>query len=92
MSHIMTITTQVKDRAAILAACRQLHLPEPIQGTARLYSGQATGLLLQLPGWRYPVILDTATDTMHFDHFQGRWGDQVHLNRFLQRYVVDRNQ
>src|SRR6516162_9998685 len=49
LSHIVTIRTEVRDPAAIGAACRRLGLPEPVQGTAQLYSGAATGTLIKLP-------------------------------------------
>ena len=61
MSHIVTITTEVRDPAAIAAACRRLGLPEPVQGTARLFEGEATGLLVTLPGWLYPCVCNPAT-------------------------------
>ena len=59
MSHILTIKTQIRDPAALAAACRRLGLQEPAHGTAKLYAGDATGLIVQLPGWRYPVVIDT---------------------------------
>ena len=59
MSHIVTIATEVRDPDAVAAACRRLGLPEPVQGTASLFEGQATGLLVRLPGWLYPVVCDT---------------------------------
>jgi hypothetical protein len=37
LSHIVTIKTEVRDQAAVEAACRRLALPEPVQGTAQLY-------------------------------------------------------
>ena len=90
MSHIVTCKTQVRDPGAVAAACRRLNLAEPVVGTARLYSGEAAGLLLQLPGWQYPVVIDTATGTVQFDNFEGHWGEQAHLNRFLQMYAVEK--
>jgi hypothetical protein len=89
MSHIVTVKTRVQDPTAIAAACRRLDLLQPEQGTARLYSGQASGLLLRLPGWQYPVVIDTATGEVRYDNFEGRWGEQQHLNRFLQAYAVE---
>jgi|SRR5579884_4529505 len=89
MSHIVVIQARLKDAAAIAAACRRLGLPEPVHGTARLYAGEASGLLLQLPGWRYPAVIDTATGEVRFDTFGGRWGEQSHLDRFLQLYAVE---
>src|SRR5262249_33162057 len=49
LSHIVTVKTEVRDHAAVAAACRRLALPEPALGTAQLYSGQATGPLVRLP-------------------------------------------
>jgi len=90
MSHIVTIRTRVTDPVAVAAACTRLGLPAPVQGTARLYSGEARGLLVQLPGWQYPVVIDTASGTVRFDNYGGRWGDEAHWHRFLQRYAVEK--
>jgi len=65
-------------------------LATPVTGTARLYSGEATGLLVQLPGWEYPAVIDTLTGTIHYDNFGGSWGEQKHLDCFLQAYTVER--
>jgi len=77
MSHIVTIQTRVHDPAAIGAACRRLNLPVPVEGTARLYSGEATGLLVQLPGWLYPAVIDTSSGEVRYDTFEGRWKGQT---------------
>ena len=45
MSHIITIKTEVRDPAAVAAACLRLGLPEPVHGTAKLFAGEATGLI-----------------------------------------------
>ena len=91
MSHIVTIKTEVRDPGAVAAACRRLALPEPVHGTAQLYGGQATGLLVRLPEWLYPVVIDTATGQARYDNYGGNWGDERHLHRFLQAYVVERS-
>jgi hypothetical protein len=89
MSHIVTVQTKVKDPGAIAAACRRLNLAVPLQGTAQLFSGDATGLLLHLPGWQYPVVIDIASGEAKFDNYEGNWGSQEHLDRFLQLYAVE---
>jgi|SRR6516225_9872945 hypothetical protein len=89
MSHLVTVHTQVRDPVAIPAACRRLGLEEPVQGTAELYSGTATGLLLKLPGWLYPVVISTEDATLNYDDYAGRWGDPVQLERFIQAYAVE---
>jgi hypothetical protein len=90
MSHVVTIQTRVHDPAAVAAACERMNLPAPVQGTARLYSGEATGLIVQLPGWEYPLAIDTQTGTVQFDNFGGTWGAQEHLDRFLQAYALEK--
>jgi hypothetical protein len=88
LSHIVTIKTQIRETAGVAAACRRLALPEPVHGTARIYSSQATGLLVQLPGWLYPAVVESATGTVRYDNYNGAWGDPKELHRFLQAYVV----
>jgi hypothetical protein len=90
LSHIVTLTTQVRDPVAVTAACRRLGLAEPVEGTAQLYSAKGTGLLVQLPGWKYPVVVETATGTLAFDHFGGHWGSPAELDRFLQAYACEK--
>src|ERR1700730_11901520 len=90
MSHIVSIQTKVHDPAAITAACPRLHLPAPTQGTVELFSGEATGLIIQFPGWEYGAVIDPLTGTIRYDNFEGAWGDQKELNRFLQPYVVEK--
>lgn len=90
MSHIVTIQTKVQDSAAITAACRRLGLPAPVHGKARLYSGEVSGWIVQLPGWTYPAVIDTASGSIHFDNFGGSWGEEAHLQRYLQMYAIEK--
>jgi hypothetical protein len=90
LSHIVSIQTKVHDPAVITAACDRLCLPVPVEGKVKLYSGTASGLLVQLPGWKYPAVIDTPTGTVKFDNFGGRWGEQNQLDRFLQTYAVEK--
>ena len=90
MSHIVTIKTEVRDHAAISAACRRLQLAPPILGTAQLFSDQVAGLIVRLPDWTYPVVIDTTTGQVRFDNYEGAWGDQAQLDRFLQSYAVEK--
>jgi hypothetical protein len=62
----------------------------PLLGTSQLYSGAATGLIVRLPDWIYPVVLDTTTGQVHYDNFNGAWDDQAQLDRFLRIYAVER--
>jgi hypothetical protein len=73
MSHIVTVKTKLRDPAALAAACARLNLPAPVRGTARLYSGEATGHIVNLPGWTYPAVIDIQSGEIHYDNFGERW-------------------
>ena len=90
MSHIVTIKTEIRDRAAVFAACQRLGLPQPAEGTARLFTNSATGLIVQLPNWKFPVVCDLKTGQTQFDNYNGHWGKQRELDQFLQAYAVEK--
>lgn len=90
MSHIVTIKTQVRDATAIQAACSRLGLSLPTQGKVNLFSAEVAGLVVKLPGWHYPVVCDIATGQVNYDNYNGHWGDEKELNRFLQAYAVEK--
>jgi hypothetical protein len=90
MSHLVTIETQIRDVQAVTAACRRMGPAAPEPGVARLFAGEAEGLLVRLPGWRYPLVLDTEHGTVRFDNDEGAWGDPSELGRFQQVYAVEK--
>ena len=90
MSHVVTVRMEIRDRAAIEAACRRLGLAAPQEGRHRLYAEQREGLAVRLPEWRYPVVCDLETGELHYDTYRGRWGDEKHLDAFRQAYAVER--
>jgi hypothetical protein len=90
VSHIVSVHTELRDPTAIAAACRRLGLPEPVHGTADLFSAQATGLVIELPDWLYPVVCDTTTGQVRYDNYNGAWGKQEQLDRFLQGYAAEK--
>ena len=90
MSHIVTIETQVRDAAAVAAACQRLGLPPPAERTVRLFSGQATGLTVELPGWNDPVVCDLTSGNLKFDNYEGSWGNRAELEKFLQMYACEK--
>lgn len=90
MSHIVTIATEVRDETAVQAACRRLSLGQPVQGTHKLFRSKAHGLAVRLPGWQFPAVFDTRAGQVRFDNFNGHWGEQLQLDRFLQAYAVEK--
>jgi hypothetical protein len=90
MSHLVTIQTEIRDAEAVAAACRRLQLPVPVEGVEKLYSGEAHGLLVQLPEWRYRLAINTQAGSVQFDNFGGAWGKQEELDAFMQAYAVEK--
>jgi len=91
MSHVVTIRTEIRDPAALAAACRRLSLAEPVHGKAKLFTSEAEGLIVNLPGWQYPVVVDTAEHQIRYDNYEGKWGEQKQLDRLLQAYAVEKS-
>jgi hypothetical protein len=90
LSHIVTIKTEIRDAAAVKAACQRLNLSEPVQGKTKLFSGEVEGLAVKLRDWVYPVVCNTATGQVQFDNFNGRWGNSRQLDKFLQAYAAEK--
>ena len=67
--------------AAARAACQRLQLETPVKGRAQLFSGEATGLIVKLRDWKYPVVFDTTTGEAKYDNYNGRWGKQQQLDQ-----------
>lgn len=91
MSHTATVKTEFKDVPALNAACRRLGLAEPVLGEHVLFedSTKHQGYAVMLPGWSYPVICNTQTKQVHFDNYNGHWGDIAQFNKFKQAYATE---
>ena len=90
MSHIVQIKTEVRDEQAVIAACARLGLEAPKQGEFQVYAVKRTGLGVHLPNWNYPVVCNTETGEVDFDNYEGHWGEQKELDKFLQAYAVEK--
>jgi hypothetical protein len=90
MSHIVEIKTEIRDEQAVKAACTRLQLAQPEHKSTRLFSATATGLCVQLPGWQYPVVCNLQTGQAQYDNYNGHWGEQKELHKFLQGYAVEK--
>jgi hypothetical protein len=90
LSHVVEIKTEIRDEAAVKAACVRLQIPTPEHKTVRLFNATATGLCVQLPNWSYPVVCNLQTGQLQYDNFNGAWGEQSRLNQFQQAYAVEK--
>ena len=90
MSHIVKIQTQVRDEAAVIAACQRRQLAAPERGKHRLFSREVEGLAVRLRDWHFPAVCQLETGEVLFDNFGGRWGEQRELDGFIQAYAVEK--
>jgi len=90
MSHVVEIKTEVRDPVALSSACERLGLPEPVHEAVKLFSAEAAGHAVRLPGWRYPVVCELAAGRLSYDDYGGRWGERRHLDGLLQAYAVEK--
>ena len=89
MSHTLTIKTEIRDFAAVSSSCRRLKLAPPTQGEVRLFDRVATGIGVQLDGWRFPVCIEIDGNLL-FDNFGGFWGNPERLGEFQQIYAIEK--
>ena len=87
MSHTVTRKTAFHSIDAIEEAARRVGATIVGRNNHRLYSDTISGLGIQLPGWKYPVVV-RENGEIAFDNYGGRWGDIEQLNEFSQQYAV----
>ena len=93
MSHRIKVEKiKLTDMAVLRLAAKAVGAQLVNDGTVqphRLYNAQVTGVGIQLPGWKYPVIVDQE-GSIHYDNFNGHWGNQAQLDKLLQEYSVQK--
>lgn len=86
MSHTVSVKTQVKDAALVEAAAREVGATYLGVGSHKLFQGSKQGIGVKFTGWQYPVVF--GEDAVHFDNYEGAWGDRKQLDRFTQEYAA----
>ena len=87
MSHVATIALEFRDPAALARRPRRLRSRSP-PGDGHLLRRDARHghARFGCPGgatrWS-----STPTGRLHYDHYEGRWGDLAQLHRFRQAYA-----
>lgn len=88
MSHTVTVEIEVRDRDAFEAAVLALGGEVLGEGVWDLFETRThEGFAVQLPGWRYPLIL--TPEGLKLDNYGGRWGSEESLLRFQERYAIE---
>lgn len=87
MSHIVTIKTEVRDRAAVEAACRRLGLEQPTDRKVWQRGGEVAAIGIKPSGWWHSVTAVLSTGQLQFD--SDYRGEQKGLDAFLQIYAIE---
>lgn len=91
MSHTTTGKTQCKitqnSKAILEASCKALGYKLLPWGKHKLYSTTEEGFGVEMPGWRYPVILNENGHAK--DNYNGSWGKESCLEKLEQRIVTE---
>lgn len=88
MSHTVTGTIKLDNESALQLAIESQGLETLPHQEHRLYSGTYTGIGVKLDGWKYPVVINQETGEFWYDNYNGSWGRQEQLDKFIQDYTV----
>lgn len=93
MSHISKVKVEFTDLQAVKKAAISLGYPADNKGVVKFYDGNVrSGLTIQLPNWRYPVVFsqtDGGEISMHSDNYGGAWGAESELDKLKAQYSVE---
>ena len=86
MSHITKRASAMKNPEMIKKAAQRIGA----EYLGLQQSGRAgAGYQVKLPGWRFPVTINTETGQCTFDNYNGRWGKDEILDSLKQGYSVE---
>lgn len=88
MSHTTTVELEIRSLSALRTACNELGYSMTEDTDVTLYDGQRfRGTKVEIPGWNYPIVISQGK--VHYDNYEGRWGDPKKLDALRQRYAVN---
>ena len=89
MSHTVTLEVKIKDRELFKKVAEEKGYKISRTTEANLFSDTIKGdlLLVHLPNWRYPVIVD-GEGNLYYDNYGGKWGRIETLNELVQDYAT----
>jgi len=88
MSHTLNIKTEIRDPAALQAACSRLNIPSE-EGEFQLFNTREKGIAVYLEGWMYPAVIK-ADGTIAMDTYGGMWGNEQKLHELTAYYGLEK--
>lgn len=86
-SHTVKIKVEYKDPDTLKRACDNLGWKWLGLGVHSLFENTAAGHGFKPVGWELPAVLD-ANGELHFDTFNGAWGDEKQLELLKAEYAI----
>jgi hypothetical protein len=88
MSHTVKVNIELNNREALLAAVQRLNWRVLGEGSYELFSSSESGLGIQIPGWRYPIVIKD-NGTVAFDDYNGCWGNRADIEKLRAEYAIE---
>jgi hypothetical protein len=88
MSHTVRVQIEFRNREALLAAVQRLNWRVLGEGSYKLFSSTENGLGIQIPGWKYPIIIKD-NGTVAFDDYNGQWGNRADIEKLRAEYALE---
>lgn len=88
MSHTVTGNIKITNEEALQRVIEEHKLTLLPKKKHQLFEGEYEGVAVKLDGWRYPVIINTETGDFWYDNYNGQWGHQAELDKFIQDYTL----
>lgn len=86
-SHTTEIKMRFADLDALAAVVARLGGRVIGQGCHQLYSTKEEGFAVQLPGWRFPIVIQDGV--IRYDNHQGYWGSLAELIKLRREYAIE---
>jgi hypothetical protein len=58
------------------------------EGSYELFSSIEHGMGIQIPGWRYPIVIKD-NGTVAFDDYNGCWGNRADIEKLRAEYALE---
>jgi hypothetical protein len=88
MSHTVTIQIEFRNREALTQAVQRLGWRVLGEGSYELFSSTEAGLGIQIPGWRYPIVIK-GDGTIALDDYNGQWGNRADIEKLRAEYALE---
>jgi hypothetical protein len=90
MSHTTRRKSALKNADLIKAAVEQMPGAKFLgQQTVKQFGSAINGVAVQLPGFKYPIAINTQTGEISSDTFNGHWGKPELIDKLAQNYGIE---